>query len=437
MRCSEYGMWYRLLLFVVAMMPFHFVICELFLSGWSFDNVWRDALILILFLVSIANIKINATGFIILGIAGITLCLSLLSPDVTFAFNIARTYVIPCMVYFPAMAFCKDRRCLIGVCKLIAATGAIISVWGIVEVFILGPDFLTAIGYDLNSSTSYYIGGFYGVPRVLGTFVSPNDAGEFYAIAFLFSLVCRYNSKILTWVTRGSLFFALILTFSRSAIAGLVIVLLIRLIIWKKNTNTHRQKGITTSAVLQKIPASALFALAGALLVSAFFLTSGSVYVDMLMGHLASTIAGADLSAAKHFSDLFEPIKIVVENPFGLGFGMSGPMALERFGDATMVESSIYLVLFDYGVAFGLFYLFPLAASLCNISKEKSLDALTGSSALLILNVFSLLPAVQNYFLLFYFYLILGCYDGISHSVHPNIRVSSCGYYSIRSDDAN
>ncbi|MBZ4291932.1 hypothetical protein LAJ53_15560, partial [Streptococcus pneumoniae] len=57
-----------------------------------------------------------------------------------------------------------------------------------------------------------------------------------------------------------------------------------------------------------------------------------------------------DSSAVKHLEDLWLPLLKVIDYPLGLGFGNNGPIVLSLYHSANLVESSIYLLAYDFGI---------------------------------------------------------------------------------------
>lgn len=396
----------KILYILLFLLPFHYLFCELILNDYNIDNIWRDVIILILFLLCFPFIQIDLSSIIILLITGFSISLSLISDDVSFGFNICRTYCLPMLIYFVARNLCKSKEIFNKIINIILTTGFLDAVWGLIVTYILGADFLNQIGYNLESSSSFYINGFYGIPRLLGTFASPNDTGEFFAIVLSLSVFKIHFSK-LDYIKIGVISLALILTFSRSSIGALLVFLFLYfLAVGRKNFINPRS--------LMTVKIMPIVSICSIIILVVIILFNSQKYFQMIQGLLQSTLSGNDASANKHFEDLYLPLQTVLDNPLGLGYGNSGPLAQAHFGGSTtMVESSVYLVFFDYGIILGVLYYLPYLISICKIRSNIVQYRLFACFSCALFIIYLLLPAVQNYFIVFYFYLIAGCISNI------------------------
>lgn len=400
---SKTGIVSKYILYIlVAFMPFHYIICELLISGSSIDNLWREALIAILFAISITSMRIPKFGLLVIGISIYVFILSMLSPSLSFGVDTARTYVISMFVYFGSYYCQETQRTYRSIIKIITVTGFIIALWGLFEALVLGAGFMERIGYDFSSASSFYINGFYGVPRVLGTFVSANDAGSFYALAIFVSLYSNTNKHGMLLFAQAVMAVALVLTFSRSAILALLVALVLRSLVRSPRGDSWKAR-----PVLPILIGTAL--IAG----SVVFLLTNERYGEMVLQHALNTFTGTDASAAKHWEDLFEPLGIVLKNPLGFGFATSGPRAIAYYGEARAVESSFYLAMYDMGILLGLVFFLPYLLRLFWLRKGASEAAqLASICAAMCLVIYALLPSAQGYILPFFFYLLCGCADG-------------------------
>ena len=185
---------------------------------------------------------------------------------------------------------------------------------------------------------------------------------------------------------------------------------LVVMLVMRKKSNTRRVKARNELKALSFLLGIGVFV--GFIA----FLIFGGRYSEMLIQHAINTFTGADASANKHIEDITKPIVTILNNPLGLGFGNNGPRALAEFGTANLVESSIYMTIFDMGILLGIFYYVPYAVKLIPQNNSSTLCDIPTLLAIMCLIMYVLLPSIQNYILPFYFYLICGCVDSLRYS---------------------
>ena len=403
---------YSLFLVLLMYMPFHYYICELLLPMISVDNLLRDVIIVVLFIRIVATLKIRINymwGFVTLNI--LILTVSALLSYAMYAyqgtFNILRTYVIPSLMFFICANLKLDKKRLANIHNIICVELALLAIYGFIQAFFLGDDFLIRLGYPNENgylgSSSYYINGFWGKQRVVATFISPNICGVVLAIGLCVILFGKLDiQKKWKKLIIISLIIGLLGTLSRSAIVGMLFVIIFYMFV-QKTCNRISLNKIIMIIVIACIMVLSIIAI-------------DNYYLDGLFGRmLQSSIKGVlsmeDTSAVKHWQDLFEPIQIVFEHPFGLGFGNNGPMALSNSDTANAVESSIYVMMYEVGIVGGLLYFVPYIMIIVNTLKNRKYKYYLPACVLAVCIItFCLLPNVQTYEILFYAHLFMGLY---------------------------
>ncbi len=405
---------YFSLLGLIIYMPFHYYICELFLKGTSFDNLARDIFILILFiLVSIQyGLRLNKIGMIVAFNAVVLVLFALVSAiyySYPGTFNVLRTYLIPLCMYFICSRIALNEAQLKTIHKLIIVELAIIATYGFFQAFFLGDDFAIMLGYPSQngylSSSSYYIGGFFGFQRSVGTFISPNICGVVLGISLCLLITnCVQITKLKRYILIAFTGIGLLATFSRSAIVGMLFAIVFLNIAKLKKVNYSPLK-IFFSVL------GIVIIIIATILIDKYYLDN--LFTDMLYSSFNGMIMRKDLSTRKHIEDLYKPLVTVILHPFGLGFGSNGPMAIETVGAlANTVESSIYLMMYEVGIVFGILFFYPVAHVIFRTWKNKQYKYYAPAAiCIMVLITFVLLPNVQTYEILFYIFVFIGFYD--------------------------
>lgn len=409
-----------ILIILVLFMPTHRMLFDAILP-WKFDNLWRDMLLILGVLTLIVmrkGIYIGKYGVNIMLMWIICAIYVCFSERFTLALNLARTYLVPTLVYFIVINIKRDERFIKLVEKVFVYTAVILAIFGMIQAFVLGEGFLIALGYEANgehlASNSFYISHFFGKQRVTSTFSAPNICGLYFGMVIIV-LVYKIKEYKHGIYLLGIMVLGLATTFSRSAMLGTAIALFI--VFFVRNI---KKVLFTRSATIKLI-------LFGVLSIVAFcginYMLDGLI-VDMLKSSVVAVVKSTDPSAKKHMEDLIVPIKTIISNPLGLGFGNNGPMVLEYYENANLVESSIYLLMYDFGIIGAMVFLWPYIRSIFvlilsmfrkytqkydNILADSKRECYKTPAALSILLMFVslLLPSLQTFEVLFVFYLFL------------------------------
>lgn len=406
---------YTIILLLIIGMPLQSMVFDALIPS-KIDNLWRDFLLVFGLLVAIyqnrGRIQLGKNGVLILSSSMICLLYTLLSDRVLIAMNLFRTYVLPMFIYLIIINSIElNEESIRRLKKVFIVSASILAAWGIFQAWVLGDDFLIKIGYPSIGgylrSYGFYIGGFYGYQRVASTFSAPNIAGVYFGISSLITATELKKSKrnLLLLVVQ---ILALVLTFSRSAILGTLIAFLFyyrsRLFFFKLRIRP------LYLIILISVPIAVWFA-------DSFFL-DGTI-MNMISRSLSSTVNLTDPSAAKHLTDLWEPIDTILEHPFGLGLGYNGPIVLAQFGVANLVESSYYLLAYNFGILGMFVYVLPyIKAIFANLFYKRM--AVSAAICLLLLVTYFLLPNVETYEIIFFAYLFIA-FDEVSFNAHEEV----------------
>ena len=371
----------------------------------------RDVVIVIMFVIILYKSKLKIGRhdmFVVMNCIIITIfaVCSFIKNGYPATFNILSTYIIPQLIFIVCSRIKITYEQYRNINNIMVFELAIIAIYGLFQAFVLGDDFLIRIGYPNDgyvlSGYSYYISGYFGNQRSVGTFISPNVCGVVLAIA-----ICVYFCSNIISIKRKKLLIIFLIiglvgTFSRSAIIGLLLsMIIISFISGKKIKITKRSLTIGI--------ASFLFVIVIILYVDSRYL--GGLFGDMVLRTLSSAFNKSDPSAKAHAKDLLEPLSIILNHPFGLGFGNNGPVALDVSVKANIVESSFYLMIYELGIVLGMLFFVPYFCVIIDTFRNKKYrNYLPAAISIAVCFTYVLLPNVQTYEILFYSFMYMGFY---------------------------
>ena len=227
------------------------------------------------------------------------------------------------------------------------------------QVYLLRYRFLQIYYTDPGKQIHHsYLAHGINQPRGIGLENSPNEWGAVLAIAILLLLVPRLLPIATRWRPwlLGALTLALVLSFSRSAILAALVGFIVVLVAGRANLPRPRaawQAMRSRVGLLSGVPATAIWL---ALLV-AIVTTSGAPTL------VTETLTGAEPSAGGRVDSAVAGLKVLKDNPFGLGLGTAGPKAA-RFGETAgqpRILTETWYVL--YAIQVGVIGLALLAAT--------------------------------------------------------------------------
>jgi hypothetical protein len=214
--------------------------------------------------------------------------------------------------------------------NLAVVLGKIVSVWAVVEVVLFKAGYWQNFGL-LPLTSSFGYGSEHkvvDVPQAMATLEGPNQLGSYLLLPF-FLLLAKGEKKAADWIWLLVMASGVVLSFSRSAIIGLVIGVIIYLIAEKKIS--LRTKGLILVASL------AVVALAVAI-----FNASGGLVRDFFSHGSSST------QHLKSMIDTFRNNHTASEIIIGQGIGTAGPAS---FNFQPNIQESWYLqVLSELGI---------------------------------------------------------------------------------------
>lgn len=239
--------------------------------------------------------------------------------------------------------------------QITVIAGRIVALLAVVETFIFGSGWWQRFGILPYESTFGYgvTHRVVSVPQAMATFEGPNQLGSFLLLPFFLSLYYQPSGEQKKpwyhWFWLAILALGIILTFSRSAIIGLGVGLVIYILTAPK------------IRLISRIGIIASFAVA-VLAVAWFFVGQGGLLKDFLT-HGASN-ADHWFSMTSTFQNLKGH-----EYLFGQGVGTSGPAS---FNFLVQVQESWYLqVLSELGIVGLLLWLGIIATTIITYFKKN------------------------------------------------------------------
>ena len=398
---------------LIVVMPLHtmlidHVIGEMFPYG-NLINLWRDVIILFFLICAVIlrwrETLLSKLGLLIIGSLA-TMGLFWIFSDVPFMLktNILRIYASPMLMVLVMQSFSVDEKLYDRILRVLFLQGAVITLFGLVQVFIMSEEFLISIGYGTPQGLhhSFYIGGFKGSQRMVSTFASPNNCGLY--LTQLFTICWVNKDRLLRYWKWAGIGFLLMLigivaTFSRSAWVSLFVILVLHFIIHEPNNKRllnwqNAVVGIGVVAILWLVDRQLL----------------NSRMTNMIFSSIKGVVTLSDPSFRKHLEDFISPIRTIIQHPLGVGFGVAGPIALDALGAGTLlVESSIWLVGYDMGFPGLIMYYLPYIVAILGIASRNNLCKRTSAYlALSTVIIFSILPLHQNVESTFLVFMFLG-----------------------------
>jgi len=378
-------------------MPYHYLVFAVLLANVPVLKLWRDVLlvaVLVLEIMRSDGVKrdsalVSDIVFIFLSIVYI-----FLAPSTFKALNITRVYLLPILVFHVVKNLALTEQEIQSFLKKLMVSTVILCVYGIVQAFLLGPDFLVMLGYSNNDgvlSHTYFLSNYGGnvlgrtVQRVVSTFSSANVCAFYLCCVLIVYLSARKQikiSKVAYYSFMFLVFATIVLTFSRSSWLALAIAVL-----------------LTNAAPLWAFVRKGWKPIA-CLAVAALIVVIGSESLQKALIHIInSSLSGSDTSVVNHFSTIEMAITKVSASPFGLGLGENGPRAL-NYGPANLVESSYFLMAFEYGIIGAVLYfydyVFMMIYALKNRRHAKQLCAVCLCLAVFALIAYFNIPYVQE-----------------------------------------
>lgn len=251
-----------LILILVAYLPFHIFISTVVGVNIGGLEAWKASKDIAVVLISLLTLPFVLSNwpFVrknIINEKVVVLCLAFSLLNVLFyVFNhkdldsatlglVYNTRYI--ILFLAALILAKARPDILSVSiisKIIVVSGSIVALFGIIQFFILPRDFLAKLGYSMQNGVLpwFYIDDKPDFFRIMSTMRDPNSLGSYLLLPI--SLVCAKlatqhksltnNRKLMLCFVIALQIFALMLAFSRSAVLGLAISLVVLVVIVNK-----------------------------------------------------------------------------------------------------------------------------------------------------------------------------------------------------------
>ena len=355
------------ILTLIILLPFHAFFLMLirhyfYLSGSQafWIAFWKELIILLLILVVFLKFlkkkkfpfKIISLDWLIIGLTTLGIFSAIFfTKNFSQALWGLRTDFQFFLVYFLARSLIKNKSQLKIILGTILATGLLVVLFTILQIYYWPVDFLLRFGYIKDQWVpngplqAYQTAG--NLIRYIGTFSGAIQLGPYLAILILLSLsLFIFTKSKITKIFLGLFsivtIFPLYHTFTRSAWLGLLIGFFALLAIFFSSLLVKNNK--SKYQVVVSIVLTTIFLLGLGL--GIFFLLKiarpeGSRLIDDLIHHRGTTL--------EHWEAIKKSLIIIKEKPFGLGIGKTGLAAL-RFNIRLLSENWYLQIATEMGI---------------------------------------------------------------------------------------
>ncbi len=401
--------WYLIVL--IIFLPFQIFLAEVLEKiGHNTSKIfwlthWYEFLLPIFFIAGVISAIIKkkkfsgifwlSAGLILLGLLSIVL-----SPTVSKAIEGFRFALLPVLLFFIILLYDFSREEYTKILKILLIVSSIISAWAIFERF-FPPMYWQSWGI-LNQADGFGYG-----PRLAGAYYQsssfiggPNQLASYLLPAFFLSLQ-RINFKkpqstylqLSTYLLTTILIaLAIILSFSRSAIIGLLAGIIIYLVFMVKN---------------KLIKYSGLAIIIFVVMTISYFYLYGSSEAREFLFHGTSNQFHTE--ALNNFNIEFSG-RNIHDKLFGAGLGTSGPLVI-KYGQGLIPESWYLQIILELGIiGFILWLIFMISLSFDLIKKNEPylfLGLLAISTTAIFLHTWADNPALS-----FSLFILIGALTG-------------------------
>lgn len=334
-----------------------------------------------------------------------------------------RNYFEPLAIFFIARLMPFSRRELTHLLTLLAATAAVVALFGIYQALFIDFPTMVSMGYldefgNLPFAFKTALQDGQPRPRAISTVTGPNQLAIYLN---LFILLTGYallrlrrrapGRQLLLGLLLAIYGACLLLTYSRGGLLALVVSLLgtAAIVVYERGIRrTWRE--LVHNRWLQAGFLMALILAAAGLVVSGF------------ARRIWRGVTGQDPAALGHLTSLNDALDFVVGNPLGVGMGMAGPRALRFWEDAQILHTESTYFQFGMeagllGMALLLLLLLSLVATLWRMrQRQMALGDAAGTVLVEValvtwlgaLAVFAVTPLMQNFLVAAYLWLAAG-----------------------------
>ena len=403
----------NIILFLVALMPFHSLMMHVL--DISVLVLWRD--ILIVFLFGMAIFKgIRADKLSVFSFIKLIFCSMFAFIFHEFGMsagiwvNVLRIYLFPSLIIVACSQIRIEKKDLDKIFRVQVIVSAVVAAFGLIQLFFIGRPYLRWLGVGQGSVLLAD-----GTQRNIGTFESANIMAMYLLFSIIILLYKKNLFKKSSYIVLMLLFITgFVFTYSMSAFLALAIVIYVY--IRKIDMKHIRYK------TFAKVCVSLIIIILSAILIIAnnpeilavLQIQLGEKINDIVLTLLGMNVA-TNSSALVHYNDLFEGFEEVFHNPLGLGFAKESFMVSDKVTYRPLLgikESSIITIFFDFGIPAGILYLLPIVYCLLRLIKQKDNYAeyynISASIILSMLVIYVFLPVIQSYELSFYLNLFAG-----------------------------
>ena len=380
------------LLVIVALMPVH-----AFLSvslGHAFGNqtyiqAWKEVLLLILAAAAVLLVIreperlrrlrqpwiLAAGAFIVLGL--ITTAIFRPEPLAT-AFGLKTNFGFLLAAFLAVL--CASQAFVQKLIWVVLAGAAVVTGFGLVQIFLLPPNFLEAFGYGPDTILPYhYIAAGSDFLRFPSTLGGPNQLGTYLILPLCLSLalfIKNFRQRHSLWY--GALFIACLIclfyTFSRGAWLGATAALALTLAIVLP-AKLRRPAAITGAilliAVLSAIP---------------YALQKDSPLQYLILHSSVEDHHEPVQSDSLHALSLQDGVEAVIDEPLGHGLGTAGP-ATFHVGETNIIENYYLQLGYEIGLLAILLFLFCCGALVWTLLRYGAHSPLALAAAATVVGV--------------------------------------------------
>lgn len=382
---------------LLAYMPLHIFLSTIIganLGGLGFFKIFKDIVaaagFVMLLLYSLRQtwfkswIK-NYVVLLIIAYAVLTLGLALVKPTDQQAEILGVVYNLRFLMfflygwllvyYFPAKAIGQTAI------KLVLAVSLPVVIFGLVQYFVLPNNALTHLGFTRANGVlpAFFIDDKPNLERVMSTLRDPNSLGS-YLIIIMALIATKFNKKKIKKVSVGWLLFTaasfvcLLLTFSRSALIGLVVAALVYGgLQFKDKLNPAQLKRliIATGAAL-------------VIIIAGFVAARNTYFVKNAVFHADQSTVQKDPNQLRvQFTK--DSINRIIHHPIGNGPGTAGLASIKNKIQGTELTEDYYLQIGSevgvVGLALFVAIIAAVAFRLYFVSQDKYAAALLAALA--------------------------------------------------------
>lgn len=250
--------------------------------------------------------------------------------------------------------------------KLVLVVSTAVSILAVLQ-YLLPKDILTHVGYSLKRGVrpAFFIDDKPDLPRVMATLRDPNSLGAYLLLPICLLMASWHKSRQKLLFSGLILLhvLALLLTFSRGALLGLVLMIpSYYLLTYGKKINVQRYKKLLVGGMLAVI----LLGTAG------YVFRNQYVVQNVILHSDKSTVAKQD-SNDLHASLVVNGLKGIVRKPLGHGPGTAGVVSIRNPGDTVLTENYYVQIGYEVGVIGLLLFLLICYVVITGLRRQAEL----------------------------------------------------------------